>query len=330
MKRYILLLAACIPTLTYLGAQTPAPAPLQPPEKRRIAVLDFQYTAVMSSVQTTFGGNQDVGRGISDLLIDKLVKGGTYRVIERAEISKIMAEQNFSNSDRADSATAAKIGRLLGVDSVIVGDVTQFGRADHNTSGLGNALSNWDRYGVGRVKVGKSKAIVGVTARLIDVNTGEVIASETGRGQSSKADSSLTGSGGAASSNGGVDMSSSSFSQSIIGEAVSIAIDDLAGKMEADAVKIPRQVIQVNALVADATGNSITINAGTRGGVKLGDHLIITRVSKVIKDPVTSKTLRTVEAPVGDLQITSVDESSAVGTFSGAGSPQVGDKVKNP
>ncbi len=100
--------------------------------------------------------------------------------------------------------------------------------------------------------------------------------------------------------------------------------------MEADAVKIPRQVIQVNALVADATGNSITINAGTRGGVKLGDHLIITRVSKVIKDPVTGKTLRTVEAPVGDLQITSVDESSAVGTFSGAGSPQVGDKVKNP
>ncbi len=82
-------------------------------------------------------------------------------------------------------------------------------------------------------------------------------------------------------------------------------------------MKIPRQVVQVNALAADGTGNSTTINAGTRGGVKLGDHLIITRVSKVIKDPVTSKTLRTVEAPVGDLQITSVDESSAVGTFSG-------------
>src|SRR5271170_4543843 len=78
-------------------------------EKRRVAVLDFGYGTVMTSVQAIFGSNQDVGKGISDLLINQLVNDGTYRVIERSAIDKIVKEQNFSNSDRANSATAAKI-----------------------------------------------------------------------------------------------------------------------------------------------------------------------------------------------------------------------------
>src|SRR5450755_3011322 len=91
-----------------------------PPEKRRVAILDFQYGTVMTSVQSIFGTNLDIGRGISDLLIDRLLKEGTYRLIERRDIGKIVGEQNFSNSDRADTSSAAKIGKLLGVDTVII------------------------------------------------------------------------------------------------------------------------------------------------------------------------------------------------------------------
>jgi len=79
-------------------------------EKRRVAVLDFGYGTVMTSVQAIFGSNQDVGKGISDLLIGELVNDGNYRVIERSALDKILKEQNFSNSDRANPATAAKIG----------------------------------------------------------------------------------------------------------------------------------------------------------------------------------------------------------------------------
>jgi hypothetical protein len=68
---------------------------------------------------------------------------------------------------------------------------------------------------------------------------------------------------------------------------------------------------------------------GTRAGVHVGDKLAITRVDRVIKDPATGKPLRTVEQPVGELQITSADEGSAVGTFTGSGQPKVGDTVKN-
>ena len=90
-------------------------------QKKRVAVINFDYGAVRSSVAAIFGTNQDVGKGISDLLTQKLVQGGKYSVVERAALQKIMQEQNLSNSDRADASTAAKIGRLLGADAIIVG-----------------------------------------------------------------------------------------------------------------------------------------------------------------------------------------------------------------
>ena len=83
-------------------------------QKKAVAILNFDYSTVQSGVAAIFGTNQDIGKGVADLLVEKLVKSGQYRVIERKAIDKIMAEQNFSNSDRADSNSAAKIGRLIG------------------------------------------------------------------------------------------------------------------------------------------------------------------------------------------------------------------------
>ena len=45
------------------------------------------------------------------MLIDKMLADGTYRVIERNAIDKVLHEQDFSNSNRADPNTAAKIGQ---------------------------------------------------------------------------------------------------------------------------------------------------------------------------------------------------------------------------
>jgi hypothetical protein len=125
-------------------------------------------------------------------------------------------------------------------------------------------------------------------------------------------------------------MGSSNFSQTIIGEAVTEAVRQVAGQLDQNADRLPKQTIQVKGLVADATGNTITINVGSGAGVHVGDKLAVTRVDRVIKDPATGKPLRTVEDPVGTITITSVDEGSAVGSFSGSGQPKVGDMVKTP
>jgi curli biogenesis system outer membrane secretion channel CsgG len=87
--------------------------------KKRVAVMNFDYATVRSSVAAIFGGDEDMGKGIADLLVTRLVNDGVYSVIERKALDKIPAEQNFFNGDCANPDTAAKIGRGLGVEGII-------------------------------------------------------------------------------------------------------------------------------------------------------------------------------------------------------------------
>src|ERR1700739_3467676 len=197
----------------------------QQPVKHKVAVLDFNYATVMSASQAVFGTNVDIGKGISDMLINELVNDGTYRVIERNQIDKILNEQNFSNSNRADSATAAKIGHILGVHAVITDAITQFGRDDQNKN-IGGMLGKWGSgYGLGGVGTSKSKAEVAITARMIDTSTGEILASASGKGESTRSGTMLGGGGAGTGGYGGgaAGMTSSNFAQTIIGEATTQA-----------------------------------------------------------------------------------------------------------
>src|SRR6202011_3309507 len=123
--------------------------------------------------QAIFGSDQDVGKGISDMLVQKLVQDGKYSVIERNALDKVLGEQNFSNSDRADASTAAKIGRILGVDAIIIGSITQFGRDDQHTNIGGGGYGGYgSKLGIGGIGTKKAKAVVGITARMINTTTG--------------------------------------------------------------------------------------------------------------------------------------------------------------
>jgi curli biogenesis system outer membrane secretion channel CsgG len=326
MRFYIALLSALLAAGSAFGQQAPS-------DKRRVAIMDFDYATVMSSVQAVFGTNQDIGKGISVMLVNQLINDGAYRIYERQQLDKILAEQNFSNSNRADSNTAAKIGKLAGVDLIITGSITQFGRDDKNIS-AGGAGGHLGGYGLGGFGVKKAKAVVEVTARIVDVNTGEILASVTGHGESARSGTNLLGGGGDWRGGGGgaLDMGSSNFGSTIIGEATKAAVAQMATGLDQKAPTLPKQaapVVQINGLVADATGNDIVINVGTTAGVHVGDKLSITRVSRVIKDPATGKPIRSIEAPLGTITITSADADSAVGTFSGSGQAKVGDSVKN-
>src|SRR5688572_15052669 len=110
--------------------------------KKRVAVFDFDYGTVRTHSAALFGSDVDIGKGISDLLVKHLVKDGSYSVIERKALDKILAEQNFSNSDRANPTSAAQIGKLLGVDAIIIGSITQFGgeNKDQKVGGGGGGL----------------------------------------------------------------------------------------------------------------------------------------------------------------------------------------------
>jgi curli biogenesis system outer membrane secretion channel CsgG len=296
--------------------------------------MNFEYGTVSASVRQLFGSDQDVGKGIADMLVDRLVNDGVYSVIERKELDKIIAEQNFSNSDRADPASAAKIARILGVNAIIVGSITQFGNDNKSQSASAGALGGvTGRFGLGGASKSSSKAVVQITARLIDTSTAEILASAQGKGESSRGGVGLLGAGGkewGPSAGGAFDMKSSGFQSTILGEATNKAVTDAATQLEAKATTLPNVVIEVSGLVADAAPDgTLILNVGSRNGIKVGDVLNVRRKVREVRDPDTDKVIRVVEDTIGTVTITEVEAGSAVGKFSGPGTPQVKDSVSN-
>lgn len=295
-------------------------------QKKRVAVFDFEYGTVSSSVAALFGSNVDVGKGIADLIVENLVKSGVYSVIERKALEKILAEQNLSNSDRADPNSAAKLGKILGVDGIVIGSITQFGSDDKSTNVSGGAIGGLTgRFGIGGVSRRNSKAAVNISARMVGTETAEIYAVASGKGESQRSGTSLLGASG--SGGGAFDMTSSNFRDTIIGEAVIQAVDMLSKELDAESAKILTKKIEVDGLVADATGGVLVLNVGTTGGVQVGQTLAVKRTSREIKDPATGKVIRRIEETVGEVVITEADASSAMGNFKGTGAPKVGDRV---
>jgi curli biogenesis system outer membrane secretion channel CsgG len=302
------------------------------PRKKRIAIIDFDYATVHAGVAGIFGQDVDIGKGITDMLVNDLVKDGSYSIIERKAIEKIMAEQNFSNSDRADPASAAKIGKLLGVDVIVVGSITQFGDETKNI-GTGGGGVGTGGIGLGGIGRKKTKCTVGITARAVDINTAEILAVADGKGESSRSSFSaggLAGKWGKGGGGGKVDMGSSDFQNTIIGEATKAAVEQLSSNFVADKDKLQVAVrtVVVTGLVAAVDGGQIVLNVGGKAGVKVGDQLNVERLTKEIKDPTSGQVIRRLTAPVGVIKVTDVDDVSSVCTVVSGSGFKIGDSVK--
>jgi curli biogenesis system outer membrane secretion channel CsgG len=318
-------LAGLVPAAS---AQAAAAAPATG-RKKRVAVFDFDYATVHAGIAAIFGQDVDIGKGISDLLVTDLVKDGSYSVIERKALDKIMQEQNFSNSDRANPTSAAKLGKLLGVDAIIVGSITQFGNETKNTN-IGGAAGGFVPFGLGNVGRKKSKAIVAITARLVDVDTGEIVGVAEGKGESQRESTTLLGAGAGSKGfgAGNADFTTSDFQNTILGEAVKAAVQQTSTEVIGDKDKLVTRTISVDGLVAAVDSGQIILNVGSKAGVKVGDQLTVERVSKEIKDPSTGKVIRRLASQIGIIRVTDVDDISAVATAVTGTGFKTGDVVK--
>ena len=301
-------------------------------QKKRIAVLDFDYATVYSDVGYIFGSNVDVGKGIADLLVTKLVQGGQYSVIERKQLDKIMAEQNLGASGRVDEATAARIGKILGVDALIMGSIHSFGRDDKSKGGGGGVNVPVPIFGGVKIGSKKAKAQVGINFRMVATDTAEIFSAGDARGESKREGASIQASGGVKGvyTDGAIGMNSSNFAETIIGEAIYDCVNKLAAQLEEKATSLPARTaaaVKTEGVIADVSGATVIINIGRNAGLKKGDRLEVKRVTREVKDPDTGKVLRVVSDKVGEVVLTDVDETSAEGKFSGNGAAKVKDKV---
>lgn len=295
-------------------------------QKKRVAVLDFDFSAV----QPWWSGTWDVGAGLADLIVSRLVTDGTYSVIERSALDAVLAEQNFSNSNRANPNSAAQIGQVLGVDAIIVGSITQFGTEDKSLS-VGGIAGRWGGFGRGRVGKSEGKAKVAVEARIIDVNTAEILGVASGTGESSRSGLLLGGfgAGGGGFGGGSIDMGSSDFRDTILGEATHAAADDLSEELIDNDARIPVLERKVKGLIAYVDGSSLILNVGSNHGVAEGMELRVERVKDVVKDPATGEVLRELTEAVGTCRVTSVDDGSSEAVVVSGSGFAVGDVVAN-
>ena len=91
-----------------------------------IAVLPFENGGSYGQDKENFEALQ---RGIPGMLISELAQNPAARVVDRAEIQKLLGEQDLGEAGRVDAATAAKIGKLVGARYMIAGTfVDLYGR----------------------------------------------------------------------------------------------------------------------------------------------------------------------------------------------------------
>jgi TolB-like protein len=88
-----------------------------------IAVMPFDNSGSYGQDKENFDALQ---KGIAGMLISELAANPAARVVERAEIQKLLEEQNLGATGRVDPQTAAKVGKLVGARYVITGAFIDF------------------------------------------------------------------------------------------------------------------------------------------------------------------------------------------------------------
>ncbi len=210
----LLVAAALAPGTVY------ADAGAAKPKRVKVAVMDFDY----GTIANHWWGEQDIGKGMAAEVVDGLVNDGSVTVVERKQLDTVLAEQDFAHSDRANPNAAAlsRIGKVYGIKYVVAGSITKFG-TEQKSYGAGAAGAALGPIGMFGFK--KAKTEVGLTVRVIDTTTGEIVASVKGEGVSKKGGGlSINQQAGASL---GFNMGSSDYRASAIGEAQEKACQQL-------------------------------------------------------------------------------------------------------
>ena len=136
------------------------PRPLA--QRKKVAVLDFED-------QTDYGHGR-IGRSAASVLTTYLDRSGQFALYERERINQLADEQQTTANARTDAGAAAAVGKKAGVDFVIIGTVSGFGYRTRHSQVLIFESST------------TREAEATVDVRLVEVATGRILASESGRG----------------------------------------------------------------------------------------------------------------------------------------------------
>jgi len=160
---------------------------MYPPEKylndvSKITVLDFsgdkgkeiatQITNLL--LQEDFGIYNTAGSLFSSakegITFQDFIKTNIFTVVERSQLDKVLAEQNFSNTGLIDDNQATQIGALMGLDAIITGSVKITTKDEEKTN------TYKDSNGISRKEYCTKRYVTTtVSMKILDVNTGQIL-----------------------------------------------------------------------------------------------------------------------------------------------------------
>ncbi len=225
---------------------------------------------------------------------------GKFSVIERDKLNLVLKEQGLAQTGAVDPATAAKVGKILGVKYIVLGGIDKF-NVDNTRAGLG-------RLGVGGNLLQSNATI---TLRVVDSTTAERVISISGDGQVKK---------------GGGFAGGASFSRDAEWGVASETIDEAAKAVVAKLVTgdylarisdaaMPGGLVEGKIIKVD--GKKAFINLGSSSGIKMGDKFNVINVGEALIDPDTGAKLGASEKQTGSGSVVEVQDKFAVIEFTG-------------
>ena len=88
------------------------------PDQPTVAVMDFNGFMLGQS-----GNSVPIGKAVTSMLVTELSGRDGMRVVERAQLQDLLQEQRLALSGRVDEGTAIEVGRMLGVQYMVFGNV---------------------------------------------------------------------------------------------------------------------------------------------------------------------------------------------------------------
>lgn len=217
----------------------------------------------------------DVAR---DACTEALVKSGAFVVIEREQLAAVLKEQGLGQSGALAPQAIAEAGRLLGLQAIVTGKVTDYSEAN-SASGFGGYVASQKRTAKARVSL-----------RVIDTASGEVWLADSGDGTADESSVQVLGSGNQA------------RDENLGKAAFYAAVDKVVGKLVAKADERPWTA----AVAQMGQDGYVYITAGSSVGLVPGTELEVRRPGEEITDPSTGQVLgRAAGKQVGLLRVAS-------------------------
>lgn len=201
--------------------------------------------------ETTYGRSllrddymDPLGKQVGDMLSARLINSENFLVFERPDLTRIEKERKAFGAEEG----------LVGVDTLIVGSLTEFGR---NVTGKSGFLSSTKT----------QKAHAKVELRLVDVNTGQAFFSATGAGEATLESASVVGFG-----------SRAAYDGTLTDKAIAAAISDVIDEMIQKMMERPWKTF-----ILDIADGQVFISGGKSQGIVPGKQLRVMAQGKKIK-----------------------------------------------